>query len=147
MYSRSELLTAITNCHGTRVGERHNVVCVYSLTDPLIPATPPVSLLCPNLSGGLTGPGWQMGSRGQPSVGSMERLRPEVLLNPFSIHPGSCLTWPALTPRMERPHTTRKPRYTVHMHTSTHGFTSVGAHGNTRRDKTDQHPAADWFVS
>jgi len=54
--ARRELLTAITNCHSTRVGKRHQLVCVYSLTDPLIPATP-VSLLCPNLSGGLTGPG------------------------------------------------------------------------------------------
>lgn len=55
--AQSELLTAITNCHCARVGERHKLVCVYSLTDPLIPATPPVSLLCPNLSGGLTGTG------------------------------------------------------------------------------------------
>lgn len=75
--TRRELLKAITNCHSTRVGERHKLVCVYSLTDPLIPATP-VRLLCPNLSGGLTGPGWQMGRRGQSSVGSVERLRPRV---------------------------------------------------------------------
>lgn len=55
--AQRELLRAITNCHCARVGERHKLVCVYSLTDPLMPATPPVSLLCPNLSGGLTGPG------------------------------------------------------------------------------------------
>lgn len=45
------------NCHGAGVGERHKLVRVYSLTDPLTPATPPVSPLGPNLSGGLTGPG------------------------------------------------------------------------------------------
>lgn len=55
---RGELLAAITNCHCTRVGERHKLVCVYSLTDPLMAAaTPPVSPLEPNLSEGLTGPG------------------------------------------------------------------------------------------
>ena len=39
------------------VGERHKLVCVYSFTDPLTPATPPVSPLGPNLSGGLTSAG------------------------------------------------------------------------------------------
>lgn len=53
-----QLLSAIPNCHCTRVGERHKLVCVYSLTDPLTAAaTPPVSPLEPNLSVGLTGPG------------------------------------------------------------------------------------------
>lgn len=82
--AQRELLTAITNCRCGRVGERHKLVCVYSLTDPLIPATPPVSLLCPNLSGGLTGPGWQMGRRGQSSVGSVERLRSGASVSPLS---------------------------------------------------------------
>lgn len=81
--AHSQLLTAITNCHCARVGERQKLVCVYSLTDPLIPATP-VSLLCPNLSGGLTGPGWQMGRRDQPSVGCVESLRLGVSLSPLS---------------------------------------------------------------
>lgn len=110
--ARSELLTAITNCHCARAGERHKLVCVYSLTDPLIPATPPAPLLCPNLSGGFTGPGWQMGRRGQPSVGCVERLRPGVSLSPPQLRLGSSLTWPVLTPRLKTRHTScHKPRY------------------------------------
>lgn len=107
--AHSQLLTAITNCHGSRVGERHKLVCVYSLTDPLIPATPPVSLLCPNLSWGLTGPGWQMGSRGQPSVDSVERLSTRVLSKPPQLQLGSFLTWLGLTLRMETTHIPHLP--------------------------------------
>lgn len=113
--AQSELLTAITNCHCARVGERHKLVCVYSLTDPLIPATPPVSLLCPNLSRGLTGPGWQMGSRGQAKRGLCGETHAQGLTKPPQLHPGSSLTWPALTPRMERPHTS----HTTSKHTPT----------------------------
>lgn len=39
------------------VGERHKLGCVYSFTDPLTPATPPVSPLGPDLSGGLSSAG------------------------------------------------------------------------------------------
>lgn len=91
--------------------------CVYSLTDPLIPATPPVSLLCPNLSGGLTGPGWQMGRRGQSSVGSVETPGAEGFTKPPQLCPGSSLTWPALTPRMQRPQTNAGMYTRDHTHT------------------------------
>ena len=45
-----------------------------------------------------------MGSRGQPSVGSVRGLG-RGLTKPPQLHPGSSLTWPALTPRRQRPHT------------------------------------------
>lgn len=93
-----ELLTAITKCHSARVGERHKLVCVYSLTDPLIPATPPVSLLCPNLSGVLLAQDdkWE----GEASQAwAVWRGSGRGLTKLPQLRPGSSLTWPALTPR------------------------------------------------
>lgn len=69
------------------------------------------------------------------------------LTKPPQLRLGSSLTWPALTPRMERPHTSHtKPRYGIydtqpHMYGSTN--VSIGTEKHRRRSASDQYTAPD----
>lgn len=80
------------------VGERHKLVCVYSFTDPLTPATPPVSPLA-LISLGVSPVRDDKWGEGTSQAWALWRGSDmEVSLGPLSFRPGSSLMWPALTP-------------------------------------------------